>query len=83
MSNGSRILAIGGAQLGPTSTDWPLHQFLLDLTGRERPRICFVGTASGDDASGLASFYATFSRSAISRLLMASASPGVSRSASL
>ncbi len=59
-----RILAIGGASLLPTSTDWPLFQYMLDLTGRERPRICFVGTASGDDASYQAAFYATFARRA-------------------
>jgi dipeptidase E len=59
-----RILAIGGVQLGPGSTDWPLHQFLLDLSGRERPRICMLATASGENPSGLASFYATFARHA-------------------
>jgi dipeptidase E len=64
MSTEQRILAIGGSSVMPTSTDWPLHQYLLDLSGRERPRICFIGTASGDDASYQAGFYATFSRSA-------------------
>lgn len=63
-SNAQRILAIGGASLGPRSTDWLLHQFMLDLTGRERPRICFVGTASGEDAYDRAGFYATFARHA-------------------
>jgi dipeptidase E len=59
-----RILAIGGVQLYPGSTDWPLHQFMLDLTGRERPRICMLATAMGESPSGLANFYATFARSA-------------------
>jgi dipeptidase E len=59
-----RILAMGGIQLRPGTTDWPLLQFMLDLSGRERPRICLLGTASGENASGLASFYATFARSA-------------------
>ncbi|HUG29153.1 MAG TPA: peptidase E [Candidatus Limnocylindria bacterium] len=63
-SNAQRILAIGGASLGPRSTDWLLHQFMLDLSGRERPRICFVGTASGEDAHDRAGFYATFARHA-------------------
>lgn len=63
-SNVERILAIGGSSVLPTSTDWPLHQFLLDLSGRDRPRICFVGTASGDDAGYRAGFYATFARHA-------------------
>lgn len=60
----SRILAIGGVQLAPGSTDWPLHQYLLDLSGRERPRICMLATAMGESPSGLASFYATFARHA-------------------
>ena len=63
-SNPQRILAIGGANLGPSSTDWLLHQFLLDLSGRERPRICFVGTASGENSQYIATFYATFARQA-------------------
>lgn len=57
-----RILAMGGIQLVPESTDWPMLQFMLDLTGRERPRICMLGTASGESDSGLASYYATFAR---------------------
>ena len=64
MGTEQRILAMGGGSVLPSSTDWPTHQFLLDLTGRDRPRICFLGTASGDDASYRASFYATFARAA-------------------
>jgi peptidase E len=63
-SQAQRILAIGGVQLGPSSTDWPLHQFLLDLTGEARPRICFVGTAAGENPYDRAAFYATFARHA-------------------
>jgi dipeptidase E len=59
-----RILAIGGSSVMASSTDWPLHQYLLDLSGRERPRVCFIGTASGEDASYRAGFYATFARHA-------------------
>src|SRR6185369_16671113 len=53
-----------GASVLPSSTDWPMYRYMLDLTGRDRPRICFVGTASGDDASYRAAFYATFARQA-------------------
>jgi peptidase E len=63
-SQAQRILAIGGAQLAPGSVDWPLHQFLLDLSGRERPRICLLATAGGENPAGIASFYATFARQA-------------------
>jgi dipeptidase E len=59
-----RILAIGGVQLGASSTDGPLHQYLLDLSGQERPRICFVGTATGEDVWDRAGFYETFARRA-------------------
>jgi peptidase E len=64
MASQQRILAIGGVSLGPTSTDWPLHQYLLDLSGQERPRICFLGAASGEDAGDRAGFYATLARRA-------------------
>jgi dipeptidase E len=59
-----RILALAGASLQATSTDGPVHQYLLDLTGQARPRICFIGTASGDNFEYLAAFYAFFSRRA-------------------
>jgi peptidase E len=57
-----RIVAMGGVQLAPGSVDAPMHQFVLDLTGQERPRICFLGTASGEHGEGRAAFYATFAR---------------------
>jgi dipeptidase E len=62
MAEKQRILAMGGVHLVPGSTDWPLLQFMLDLSGRERPRICLLGTASGENPSGLANYYATFAR---------------------
>ena len=64
MADNQRILAMGGIQLSPGSTDWPLLQFMLDLSGRERPRICMLATAGGESPSGLASYYATFARHA-------------------
>lgn len=63
-SSPPRILAIGGVQLQPGSTDWPLLQFMLDLTERERPRICMLATAAGENPAGLAGYYATFARRA-------------------
>lgn len=59
-----RILAMGGVSLRPSSTDWPLHRFMLDLTGQARPRLCFLATASGEHPDMLAQFYATFARHA-------------------
>jgi len=57
-----RIVAFGGASLLPGSTDGPLHQYLLDLTGEGYPRVCFLGTASGDDPGYIAAFYGWFAR---------------------
>jgi peptidase E len=62
--SGPRILALGGASLLASSNDGALHQYLLDLTGLERPRICFIGTASGDNHENIAAFYAFFARRA-------------------
>jgi peptidase E len=59
-----RILALAGDGLQPSSTDGPMHEFLLGLTGRERPRICWIGTAGGDNFESLAQFYARFARRA-------------------
>lgn len=45
-----------------------LDDHILDVAraarGRERPRICFIATASGDSPDYLASFYAAFARRA-------------------
>ena len=35
----------------------PLVRFFLGLTGRERPRVCFLPTAVGDSDSGIVAFY--------------------------
>ena len=64
MATEQRILAMGGVQLRPGSTDWPMLQYLLDLSGQARPRICMLATASGENPEGLKNFYATFARQA-------------------
>jgi len=48
-----RIVACGGEQL----VHPVLTRYVLDLTGKPRPRILFVPTASGDDATLLLTFY--------------------------
>jgi peptidase E len=57
---GRHIVALGG---GGFSDDDPLlDDFVLGLTGEERPRVCFVGTASGDSSFYLRRFYEAFTR---------------------
>src|SRR5437773_11567074 len=48
-----RIVACGGQQLLYPA----LTRYVLGLTGKARPRILFVPTASGDEAGGLLTFY--------------------------
>jgi dipeptidase E len=51
-----RIVACGGEQLSFPS----LTRYLIDLTGKARPKIAFLPTASGDDAAHLLRFYQAF-----------------------
>jgi dipeptidase E len=55
------IVAMGGASLRPEDYDPRLNAFVLGLARRARPRVCFVGTASGDSPDHVASFYRVFS----------------------
>jgi Peptidase E len=61
----SHILAIGGGSFRPT----PRYGFLepsgllryaLDLTGEDRPRLCLLATAMGDDPGWLLKMYTAF-----------------------
>ena len=54
------IVAIGGGGLGPEPADRLLDEYVLSLTGRDRPRICFVPTAGGDSLAWVAAFYDAF-----------------------
>lgn len=60
------ILAIGGGSFLPTSRydlrPSPLLRYALDLTGHDRPRVCFLTTALGDGAESVARFYSAFAR---------------------
>jgi dipeptidase E len=60
------IVAIGGGGFSMEPDNPLLDDFILDLArgarGRERPRVCFLGTASGDTPGYIADFYAAFAR---------------------
>jgi dipeptidase E len=51
------IVAIGGGTFLTGDRDPRLDEFILSLTGRDRPRVCYVGTASGDHERGRLAFY--------------------------
>ncbi|GAA2721672.1 peptidase E [Actinocorallia aurantiaca] len=60
------ILAIGGGSFQLNSRHGlepsPLLRYAFDLTGQDRPRVCFLATATGDPAERLALAYDAFNR---------------------
>ena len=52
-----QIVALGGSFPGVHPQ---IDRFLLALTGRERPRVCYVGTATGDAPDGIVRFYEAY-----------------------
>jgi dipeptidase E len=56
-----QIVAIGGGTFLTDNPDPRLDAFVLSLTGRERPRVCFLGTAGGDSERSLHAFYKAMS----------------------
>ena len=63
---GRTIVAMGGGGFSDEVGATPLDEHILDLArdarGRERPRACFVPTASGDAEGYIARFYAAYAR---------------------
>ena len=53
------IVAIGGHGLGRPDFR-ALEDYVLTLSGKDRPRVCFVPTASAEDAEYVISFYEAF-----------------------
>jgi peptidase E len=51
------IVAIGGGDFWEPPVDPRLDDFILALTGKDRPRVCFIPTASGDSQFALTHFY--------------------------
>lgn len=55
-----RIVAIGGCGLDPSGPDMPLHRYLVGLTGKPRPVVCYIPTASGENRDHIIAFYQTY-----------------------
>jgi dipeptidase E len=58
----SHILAIGGMALPPELDNLLLIQYFLAQTRRRKPKVAFIGTATGDSEAARLRFYAGFSR---------------------
>jgi len=54
------IVALGGGGFSEEPENPVLDDFILGLTGKPRPRVCFVPTASGDSAGYVQRFYDAF-----------------------
>jgi len=59
-----RIVALGGGGFSDSLDDSRLDDYVLALTGHDRPRICFVPTASGDSDTYVVRFFDAFARRA-------------------
>src|SRR3954464_6419338 len=56
----SQIVAFGGGGFSMDAGNPLLDRYVLDLTGVQRPRVCFVPTASGDADHYVVRFYRRF-----------------------
>jgi peptidase E len=57
-----QIVAMGGGVLAPDSGNFKLEEYIIASSRAQRPRICYVSTASGDDAAYVARFYESYGR---------------------
>ncbi|TDG02030.1 peptidase E [Paraburkholderia guartelaensis] len=55
-----RILAIGGGGFMMEDTPSPIDRYIIDATGRTRPRICYLATPSGDLPAHIDKFHAAY-----------------------
>ena len=55
-----QIVAMGGGSFGAEPEGSCLDAYVLELSGKPRPKICFLPTASGDAAMYITKFYAAF-----------------------
>jgi len=61
MSRPRQILAMGGGGFSMEAGNALLDDYVLSLTSSERPRVCFLPTASGDADHYIVRFYRAFS----------------------
>ena len=57
-----QVIALGGGGFGRTTKSSLIEQYILDQTGKEKPNICFIPTATGDLEEYIKNFYSVFSK---------------------
>ena len=60
-----QIVTFGGGGFSMESGNPLLDEFVLDLTGKARPKVCFLPSASGDADHYLVRFYRHFTGGAL------------------
>lgn len=56
----SQIVALGGGGFSMDLRNPVLDRYIVAHCSAERPKVCFIGTASGDDQRYVVNFYSTF-----------------------
>jgi dipeptidase E len=56
----SDIIAIGGAAFSAEPRNLALDKYILDVSGKPRPRVLFIPTATGDNSEYVAKFYGAY-----------------------
>ena len=56
------IIAIGGGSFARNSSSNLIEKYILNISGKDCPKICFLPTATGDDDSYIVRFYNIFTR---------------------
>ena len=57
-----QIIAIGGGGFGRSPGEGVIEKYILDQSDKEKPRICFIPTATGDNEAYKVNYYSTFSK---------------------
>ena len=58
--NNKNIVAIGGGGFGRSIGSLQIEKYIISLTKKERPKVCFIPTASGDNDLYKLNFYKPF-----------------------
>ena len=56
------IIAIGGGGFGRKNSSQLIEEYLLSISAKNYPKICFLPTATGDNDSYIVRFYSIFTR---------------------
>ncbi len=56
------IVAIGGGGFGRNNSSNLIEKYILSLSGKKSPNICFLPTATGDDDTYIVRFYSIFTQ---------------------